>query len=48
MVSAAKGVQAMVKAIETERSTAKVPAWPWVPASLAMRYLPIRIVGRIA
>ncbi|HEX4248300.1 MAG TPA: SDR family oxidoreductase [Pseudonocardia sp.] len=48
MVSADKGVAAMVKAIESERPTAKVPAWPWVPAGLAMRYLPLRIVARIA
>jgi hypothetical protein len=47
MVSAEKGVRAMVKAIEAERSTAKVPAWPWVPAGLALRYLPLRIVARI-
>jgi hypothetical protein len=25
-----------------------VRAWPWVPAGLAMRYLPLRIVARIA
>jgi hypothetical protein len=47
MVSAEKGVGAMVKAIEAERATAKVPAWPWVPAGLAMRYLPLRVVARI-
>jgi len=48
MVSADKGVRAMVRAIEAERATAKVPAWPWVPAGVAMRYLPLRIVARIA
>jgi hypothetical protein len=48
MVSADKGIQAMVRAIERERPTAKVPAWPWVPAGLAMRYLPLRIVSKIA
>ena len=48
MVSADRGVRAMVRAIEAERATAKVPAWPWVPAGLAMRYLPLRIVARIA
>jgi hypothetical protein len=47
MVSTEKGVAAMVKAIEAERVTAKVPAWPWVPAGLAMRYLPLRVVARI-
>jgi short-subunit dehydrogenase len=48
MVSADRGVRAMVRAIEAERATAKVPAWPWVPTGLAMRYLPLRIVARIA
>jgi hypothetical protein len=48
MVSAEKGIPAMVKAIETEKPTAKVPAWPWVPVGLAMRYLPLRIVSRMA
>ena len=48
MVPAEKGVPAMVRAIEAERATAKVPAWPWVPAGLALRYLPLRFVARIA
>jgi len=47
MVSAEKGIPAMVKAIETEKPTAKVPTWPWVPAGLAMRCLPLRLVAKI-
>jgi hypothetical protein len=48
MVPAEKGISAMVKAIEAERPTAKVPGWPWIPVGLAMRYLPLRIVARMA
>ncbi|MEO3755808.1 SDR family oxidoreductase [Streptomyces sp. B6B3] len=46
MVSTAKGVRAMVRAIEAERVQAKVPAWPWVPLGFALRHLPLRLVTR--
>ncbi len=48
MVSTAKGVRAMVRAIESERAQAKVPAWPWVPLGFAMRRLPLSLVARMS
>ncbi|MQY21745.1 SDR family oxidoreductase [Nocardia macrotermitis] len=47
-VSTEKGVRAMVRAIERESATAKVPAWPWVPIGLALRWLPLRMVAAIS
>jgi short-subunit dehydrogenase len=41
------GVRAMVEAIEKERRSALVPAWPWVPLGKAMRHLPLPLVRRI-
>jgi short-subunit dehydrogenase len=41
------GVRAMVKAIEREPATAKVPAWPWIPIGWAMQYLPLGVVARV-
>jgi short-subunit dehydrogenase len=46
MVSTEKGVAAIVKAIERERSDAMVPAWPWVPLGFLMRRAPLRLVAR--
>ena len=46
MVSTERGVRAMVRAIEREAGTAWVPAWPWVPVGLLMRYAPLRVVAR--
>ena len=34
------GVRAMVRAIEREPATAKVPPWPWVPLSFVLRHAP--------
>lgn len=48
MVSAEKGISAMVNAIEAEKAVAKVPGWPWIPVGFAMRHLPLRIVARMA
>lgn len=36
----------MVKAIERERSEAKVPAWSWVPMGFLMHHHPLRLVAR--
>jgi len=47
-VSTAKGVRAMVKAIEREPAQAKVPAWPWVPVGFVLRRLPLRVIARTA
>jgi hypothetical protein len=41
------GCKALVKAIEKEPAEAKVPAWPWVPVSLAMKFLPLRMVAKM-
>jgi short-subunit dehydrogenase len=47
MVSAEKGAQAMVRAIESETAQAKVPAWPWIPVGFAMRHLPLALVAKL-
>ena len=48
MVDTEPGVRAMVDAIEKRRSKAYVPAWPWVPISVAMRTLPLAVLRRFA
>ena len=48
MVPTARGVRAMVQAIERERPQAKVPAWPWVPLGFVMRHAPLRAVARFS
>jgi short-subunit dehydrogenase len=47
IVSTEKGVRAMVEAIEKEKPQAHVPAWPWVPVGVAMRYLPLSVARRL-
>lgn len=47
VASTEKGVRSMVRAIERERATAMVPAWPWVPLGLLLRALPLRVVRRL-
>ncbi|MEU6619671.1 SDR family oxidoreductase [Streptomyces litmocidini] len=46
MTSTEKGARAMVRAIERERPEAKVPAWPWIPVSVLLRHLPLRLVAK--
>ena len=46
MVSAQKGAQAMVGAIEREVGNAVVPRWPWKPLGLLMRYAPAGVLRR--
>lgn len=41
------GVRALVKAIESEKAYAPVPAWPWVPIDAALRFLPSAITRRM-
>ena len=41
MVYTEKGVRAMVDAIEKEKASAAVPALPWAPMSLVLRYAPL-------
>ncbi len=47
IVSTEKGVTAMVGAIEKEKASARVPAWPWVPVGLALRHLPLPLARRL-
>ena len=41
------GVRAMVRAIEREPASARVPWWPWAPLGFAMRRLPLWLVARM-
>lgn len=47
MVDTEPGVTAMVRAIEARKQVAYVPAWPWVPLSIAMRVLPLSVVRKL-
>ena len=47
MVSTEKGVAAIVDAVEKERASAKVPAWPWVPLGVAFKHLPLPLARRL-
>jgi hypothetical protein len=47
MVDTEAGVRAMVEAIEDEKESAIVPPWPWLPAGLAMRHLPMSVLRRV-
>ena len=46
MVSTERGVAAIVEAIEQEKGSARVPAWPWVPLGAALRHLPLPLARR--
>jgi short-subunit dehydrogenase len=48
IVGIEEGSQALVRAIEKERASACVPAWPWFPLGLLMRTLPLRLVRKLA
>ncbi|HEY6882261.1 MAG TPA: SDR family oxidoreductase [Polyangiales bacterium] len=47
MVDTETGCRALVKAIESERAEAYVPAWPWAVLGVLMRHLPLRLVGKL-
>ena len=47
IASTEKGVRAIVDAIEKEKPRAYVPAWPWVPVGVALRFLPLRLAKRL-
>ena len=47
IVSTEKGVTAMVDAIEKEKASAHVPAWPWVPVGFALRHLPLPLARHL-
>jgi short-subunit dehydrogenase len=46
IASTARGVRAMVKAMENEVPKASVPPWPWRPLGVAMRLLPLGVVAK--
>jgi short-subunit dehydrogenase len=46
IVDTAKGVRALVRAIEREPPAAFVPAWPWMPIAFLMRWLPLRVITK--
>jgi short-subunit dehydrogenase len=46
LVGTEKGVAAMVEAMERQRPSAHVPAWPWVPLGFALRHLPLPLARR--
>ncbi|MBR7744746.1 SDR family oxidoreductase [Phycicoccus sp. BSK3Z-2] len=47
MVDTVPGVRAMVEAMEAEKPSARVPAWPWVPVGAAMRAAPLPLLRRM-
>jgi short-subunit dehydrogenase len=47
MVSAEKGVAAMVDAIEKEKASTAVPPWPWRPLGFALKHLPLPVARRL-
>ena len=47
IVSTEVGVAAMVDAIEKEKASARVPAWPWVPLGFALKHLPLPLARRL-
>lgn len=47
LVSTAKGVAAMVAAIEKEVASACVPALPWAPLSVVLRHAPLGVLQRL-
>jgi len=47
MASTEKGVRAMVDAIEKEKKSALVPAWPWVPLGFVIKRVPVGLLRRM-
>jgi short-subunit dehydrogenase len=46
VASTEKGVRAMVSAIEKQKASARVPAWPWVPVGFALKHLPLPLARK--
>lgn len=46
--STEKGVRAMVEAIEKEKASARVPAWPWVPLGFVIKHVPVGVLRRMS
>ena len=47
VASTEKGVRAMVSAIEKQKASARVPAWPWVPVGFALQHLPLPLARKL-
>jgi short-subunit dehydrogenase len=47
IIDTEKGCRALVQAIEAEKETACVPAWPWKEISLLMKVAPLRLVAKM-
>ena len=47
MASTEKGVTAMVGAIEKEKASAAVPAWPWTPLGFVMKHAPMPVFKKL-
>jgi NADP-dependent 3-hydroxy acid dehydrogenase YdfG len=47
IVGTEKGVAAIVAAIEKEKPSARVPAWPWQPLGYALKHLPLGLARRL-
>ena len=46
MAGTEDGVRSMVRAIEKEKASARVPAWPWEPLGIALKHLPLSVARR--
>jgi short-subunit dehydrogenase len=47
IASTEKGVRAIVGAIEKQKSSARVPAWPWAPVGFLVKHMPPGIAHRV-
>ena len=47
VASTERGVRSMVAAIEKEKASARVPAWPWEPVGFALKHLPLPLARRL-
>lgn len=47
IVDTETGVRALVRAIESEKATAFVPAWPWTAIAFLMKRLPLAAVRKL-
>ena len=41
-------MRAMVEAIEKEKKSARVPAWPWAPLGFVVKRVPVGVLRRFA
>ena len=48
VASTEKGVRAMVEAMEKEKASARVPAWPWAPLGTVLKRVPVGLLRRMA